>query len=73
MKATLTFELPEEIYDHRCAIHGTDFKGILDAVLLKIRNTLKYEDTTEEVCRALEDIRELIVSELNDRTSAMDL
>ena len=42
MKATLEFTLPEEHYEHICAVKGMDAILVIDDLLNEIRSLLKH-------------------------------
>ena len=43
--ATLTFQLPEEAADHRCAVCGTKYRAMLVEVAQAARSMVKYESS----------------------------
>ena len=57
MKATLTFELPEERYEHLASIQGVSLAAFLTDIRQEVRRYEKYDAPAEEVLSA---IRELV-------------
>lgn len=66
MKATLEFNLPEESIEHYDAINGARFKEVINEVLNHIRSKTKYSDPPKAKLQVYEEIRELIMSEMED-------
>lgn len=62
MKATLTFELPEEQIDFQDAVDGSNFKLVLWKLDRHCRAKVKYASdmTNDEVLDTYEEIREKI-------------
>lgn len=65
-KATLTFSLPEERWEHSAAIHGGEWKCIVYDTLEHIRQKLKYGHEYKSADAALEGRRATIVSSCTD-------
>ncbi len=74
MRYTITFNLPDEEYDFKCALNATKYRAVIEELDLKLRNTTKYGasflaadkeacDVESQVCNA---IRELIFDLLNE-------
>ena len=47
MKAVLHFKLPEDEYEHTCAIKGKEYRLILYDITSTFRDKHKYSETTE--------------------------
>ena len=45
-KATLTFDLPEDFEDFISAIYGPDYRCALNHLDQRLRDVVKYEETT---------------------------
>lgn len=60
MKAYLIFNLPEEREQFHYAQKGIDYAMALDEVDNHLRNRLKYEELSDEVHEALEQVRNLL-------------
>lgn len=58
MKAILEFNLPEDEYNHECAMNGIHYKIVLDDMDTYFRGRLKYEDLPNEVRDALQAARD---------------
>lgn len=56
-KVTLTFSLPEESDDHKCALHGQDWRSIVFDVAMDLRNDLKYGHKFNTADEALEAVK----------------
>lgn len=65
-KYTLTFDLPEESEEHKHAINGQKYYCILQEISNEIRQKLKHGEVSRETESALEEIRNLILGEMND-------
>lgn len=58
MKATLSFNLPEDTEEFRLAQNGWQFRSVLDDLDRMLRNKLKHEslsDTELALCRQLRE------------------
>ena len=64
MKATLTFNLPDEQADFNAAIRGREAISILWEIDQRCRSLLKHGEPTEEQAKLAEEIREMIPFEL---------
>lgn len=58
MKATLTFNLPDDHADFMQAVHASDAVHVLNEISQRMRTILKYEDHTPEVYEVVEKLRE---------------
>jgi hypothetical protein len=47
MKATLDFNLPDEIYDFDSAVHGAEYRAVVINTLNMIRRRLKNKHSEE--------------------------
>lgn len=72
MKATLEFNLPEENYDHLCAVHGHTAILVLFKILNAMREELKYNVLTDEQYTIIEGERSRII-EIIDEYGLMSL
>jgi hypothetical protein len=65
MKAKLTFNLPEEQSDFRCAVNGVDWMSVCWDMDQWLRSELKYNDSkySDKEYELLEKVRE----ELNNK------
>jgi hypothetical protein len=63
MKATLTFDLPEEKSDHAYAIAGVDALLVISDILSECRAKLKYDSGEFKDCddATIEKVRDYIV------------
>ena len=67
MKATLTFNLPEEQSEFNDAVRGTDYLYALNKIREYLRSELKYnEQLTDLERKAFEKVREEFNGILND-------
>lgn len=70
MKATLTFNLPDEREEYDMHKNGPDYHTVLWEVLNEFcRKKIKYENEqhTEEYIKAVVDVRDFITRELEER------
>ena len=69
MKATLTFDLPEEAQDHKYALAGCNALICISDILDEIRSKLKYDAGLFKDCddRTLVMVRDYIVDLKHDR------
>lgn len=65
MNATLTFSLPEEQEDHNNAINGYRYRLVLSELDNYLRGKIKHEDEHPLVKNALQEVRDLLYSELD--------
>lgn len=66
MKATLTFDLPEEQGEHIAALRGGEAISMLAEIDRHCRQTLKHGEPSEETRKALEEIRAMISTDFSD-------
>ncbi len=64
MKATLTFNLPDEQGDFNAAIRGREALTVLWEIEQRCRSLLKHGEPTAEQAKLAEEIRELIPFDL---------
>lgn len=57
MKATLTFDLPEEAEEHLRSVQSLDWALTVMDMDNYLRGRIKYEELSDEVDEALEDVR----------------
>jgi hypothetical protein len=62
MKATLSFELPEEREEFEAATKGSAYKATLTDLDNYLRSRLKYEDLPEDVHDAIQKTRDKLTS-----------
>jgi len=67
MRATLTFNLPEDADDFRLAGKATELAAALGDILQALRNRMKYEEPCREGVKELDAIWELVWDLLHDR------
>lgn len=74
MTATLTFNLPEEAYEHQTAIDAYKWRMIVDDVLANLRQDLKYnsDNLTPEEQKTLENMRKFIYRRLGEENLSLD-
>jgi hypothetical protein len=73
MRVTITYELPDEQHDCKCALHGVDLLRIIEEVDDDLRKILKYNSKKfKSPAEALEYVRDLIRQEFNDRGMNQD-
>ena len=65
MKATLTFDLPEEREDYHTATHATDYRAVLSNTDEWARQCVKYGHTFKSVEEALDELRKRIHDDLD--------
>ena len=56
-KIVMTFNLPEERYEHECALRGEAWKSIVYELSMFLRNALKHGHTYKSADEALEAIK----------------
>jgi hypothetical protein len=64
-KVTISFNLPEERYEHENAIRGADWRNIVYELTVFLRNKLKYGHEYKSADEALEDVRKTLWDECN--------
>lgn len=68
MTATLTFNLPEDQYEHQLALDGLKWKAVVSDIAESLRSRLKYDDVLhDEAARVLYNLRNEIFQNLEDR------
>lgn len=76
MKAILTFEADFSIQEERqellSKLNCEGYKSILWDVDQHLRNRIKHEDLSDDVCTALEKVREMIHSGLAESSLSFD-
>lgn len=65
-KVTISFNLPEEAHEHKDAIHGADWKGIVYELSTLLRNKLKYGHEYKTADEALEAVRDALWEECRE-------
>lgn len=58
MKATLTFNLPDENDEFIAAVHASDALHVINEISQRMRTIYKYEDHTAEVYEVVQNLRE---------------
>jgi hypothetical protein len=64
MKAILEFNLPEDLESHNMALNGVKYNGVIESVIVHIRQKLKYIELTSKESDLLRDIQNLIREEM---------
>jgi hypothetical protein len=64
MKAILEFNLPEDSESHNAALNGVKYNGVIESVIVHIRQKLKYIELTSTESDLLRDIQNLIREEM---------
>lgn len=73
MKATLTFNLPDESQEFRTAIDGWKWKIALNELSEELRSKVKWDNNMSEEQRdAYQQVREKIVAILNENNLRLD-
>lgn len=73
MKATLTFNLPDEAQEFRTAIDGWKWKSALNELSEELRSRVKFDNNMSEDQReAYQQVREKIVVILNENNLRLD-
>ncbi len=73
MKATLTFNLPEEKQDFNLAIKGSDWWYVCWQMDQYLRKKIKYDETlSEDVHTAYEDMRGVLWRMMNESNVSFD-
>jgi len=67
MKSILEFNLPEDNSDFLTCIKAHEYKSICYDIYSYIRNRIKHEELSEETRAALESVRDILLSELDER------
>ena len=73
MKATITFNLPDEAQEFRTAIDGWKWKSALNELSEELRSRVKFDNNmSEEHREAYQQVREKIVVILNENNLRLD-
>lgn len=67
MKATLTFNLPEDQPEFEDATNGNQWKDLVYELDQNLRSFVKYENIPESEKAILDKVREGIYAEMHDR------
>lgn len=65
-KATLHFDLPEEHFEFYDALHGWQWRSVVEMVLDEIRTKRKHSNLSETATAAYESLADLVYAEIND-------
>lgn len=57
-RATLTFDLPEELPEFQTALHGIDYKIVLEVFDTNLRNRIKYTEMPTHEKELLQTLRD---------------
>jgi len=71
-RATLTFHIPEEADEFRCALHGGTYKSALWSFDQYLRNRVKHEQLEPAVYDALQHARTELHSMLSEHGVTLD-
>ena len=73
MKATITFNLPDEAQEFRTAIDGWKWKSALNELNEELRSKVKWDNNmSEEHREAYQQVREKITVILNENNLRLD-
>jgi hypothetical protein len=72
MKATLSFELPEETIEHHDALNGHEWKAVVIELHRTARNAMKHGHKYKDADDAIQDILNTIHCSVMDRGLALD-
>jgi hypothetical protein len=72
MRATLEFNLPDEESDFRRAVEASKWYFVLMELFQHVRKRLKYEQLDEQTIAALEDVRGVLLGEMDDAGLTFD-
>lgn len=61
MKATLEFDLPEDVESFRLASNASLYNTAIDDIFNILRNHIKYQNHSEQVIAVLHEIRDEIL------------
>jgi hypothetical protein len=67
MKATLTFRLPDERYEHECALRGTEAVAALAELREWLRSQVKYTERSESEKAVIEEVRARLRAVIEER------
>lgn len=65
-KATLTFNLPDEQYEYKCATNATAWKSIVYEMDMFLRNAVKYGHNYKTADEVFSEIRKKLYEYCND-------
>jgi hypothetical protein len=72
MKATLTFTLPEDATDHRLALDGPAWWGVVLDMDNYLRNAIKYQNTEAKTPEeAFQQARDMLVGLIEDHSLSL--
>lgn len=68
MKATLTFNLPDDAYDYTTAINAPHYRSALEDLANLLRSKTKYapDSQSDEISALYDDLREAFYQILSD-------
>ena len=67
MKATIEFDLPENDYEHKCAVNAIEMACFIFETFSYIRNAIKHDqNVTDEQVEILEKLRDDMNERIND-------
>lgn len=66
MKATLEYQLPEEMEELRSAVDGSTLAGAVQGFDQKLRQLVKHAESNDPLAPGLKRARELLRNELED-------
>lgn len=66
MRATLRFDLPDEDDEHKAALHGHDYKSVIESLDQYLRAQMKHGGLSEVEYAAYEDIRQKVAHFLEE-------
>ena len=66
MKATLEYQLPEEMAELRSAVDGSSLAGAVQGFDQKLRQLVKHAEIDDPMAPGLEKARELLREELDE-------
>jgi hypothetical protein len=72
MKATLSFNLPEESIEHLDALHGHEWKTIVMDLYRLVRNARKHGHNYNDANAAVDDVFFYILNSTMDRGLTLD-
>jgi hypothetical protein len=72
MKATLSFNLPEESIEHLDALHGYEWKAIVMDLHRIARNSIKHGHSYKQADDAIQDMLNCIHCAVMDRGLTLD-
>jgi hypothetical protein len=72
MKATLSFNLPEESIEHLDALHGHEWKGVVMRLYNSLRNCRKHGHSYESADDAIDDLFDSVLCDIQERGITLD-